>query len=294
MKGRDYLSPEGWRGLFALGLGLLALLLPGCAPRLIEATAEQKAHSFEAYEKARIAGMPARKFMGTSTALLIRSEGMEVKRLNDHSGTMSFAADADSLEIATATVIDRRGYFLTAAHAVRNGPPVLLFTAGGKGEFAQSRIVWKGSAEIGDLDLALLHVPYRLDRSLKWAPELEPGEPVLTSGYYHLEDGGYAAQHLSGQVLGWEEVAKEKSRAKVGFTNVYFDVPVSRGNSGGPALTPRGELIGISVALHAQFKLRKLALEQWGGAAVRPDPEWVAELIREDQAGLRKVTAGQN
>jgi len=271
--------PAKPRSLFLFPLVLLLLTVSGCAPRLIQASNTERAGSFAPYSDTLIDGQPVGKYLGRRTAMVLRADDVEVTRTNDYSGTVRFLRNQPG-GAGTATAIDSRGYYLTAAHCIPEVPPLLFFYAAGKPQIERPRIVWKGNVERGEPDLALLHVPFVLDAVFEWSSVLQVGEPLLTTGYYMEGKFNLKAQKLAGKIVTF----RQKEKGRIPYAWIRHDVPIAQGNSGGPAMDLEGRLAGINVAWEGKLKWTSYTIQQSGGIALRPNLEWLRWMIEQDLA----------
>lgn len=156
-------------------------------------------------------------------------------------GRLRLSAMAGDTDGGSATPITPDGYFITADHVLAQSPGrriFLVYRNGGAPRHAQARVVWRSSAS----DLALVHAPiltpyyYRWSPPEKWAPA---GTPVIHGG---LATGiqstpGKLTTHLPPE------------SAFSGARTFKIDIPLKPGDSGGPVLNAKGELLGINSAV---------------------------------------------
>jgi hypothetical protein len=151
-----------------------------------------------------------------------------------------------SMGSGTGIIIDRQGYVLTANHVVETLPSVTVLHASGR----QERGLVVGRDEIRDL--AMIKISGRLDLpvvTLGNVANVKVGDRVLALGYPGFSErlsvtGGSISALLP------QEVNE--------FSIVQTDAALYAGLSGGPLITPKGEVIAISVsspALQAGFAI---------------------------------------
>lgn len=142
-------------------------------------------------------------------------------------------SDAESHFGATGFIVAANGYVVTNYHVVRGADSVHLQNT--KGESFRANVIYIDPIN----DLAMLHINDSTFRSLKAAPytfkeaDSELGEDVYTIGFPR-DEVVYGQGYLSSRT------------GYAGDTTAYqLSIPVNPGNSGGPVLDSRGQVIGI-------------------------------------------------
>jgi S1-C subfamily serine protease len=249
-------------------------LLAGCACPDLAAppTREEREASFEPLASATVRGEPLRRFLQWRSVCLVAGD----------SSLLGKPATSEPVEIGTAAAIASDGYFLTAAHCVARAPVVLgiATAAHPEGQWAEARVVWRGSPAVNDL--ALLKVEAPVDHVFEWGTgSLVPGEAVVSVGFAgsdrtlaapgHRFAFGVAGGHFLGKVA---LTYGEKTEVQ-GF---WHRSPVWKGDSGGPVATRSGRLEGINVmgALTANERGRSLAIV--------PDRAGIEAIMANDRA----------
>jgi S1-C subfamily serine protease len=163
--------------------------------------------------------------------ILERETKATSQQLNEVKSTVTPKAPIKSG--GTSFLIDSRGYLVTNAHVVKDVSSV--YVANRKGDNFKAKIIFINPI----LDLAILKIddsdwvssgplPYGIKRS-----GAELGEPIFTLGYPR-EEIVYGQGYLS---------------AKTGYDgdtiSCQITVSANPGNSGGPVLNDKGEVIGI-------------------------------------------------
>lgn len=235
-------------------------------------TTAQRNASYERHAAARVhddrigATISIHDYVLLRTAGLGRSEG----------GKSSFGL---------AAALDRRGYYLTAAHCVPEDkvsvyvvhPSSQSEKNGGAAFVHQTmEVVWRGDLSRGEPDLAILYHPRPPEAVFAWASEMKPGEVVFAGGtnYDRREITSLGLGCIAGQLLG---TAEHTSSARP-WTQVVSTVPMHPGDSGGPLVTAEGRLLGINAFYHP----RKLGADL--ASAVRPDLAWLRGALDADYA----------
>lgn len=264
-------------------LAVLTLSGTGCARRLIQATSAQRDASFAAYANVKIGDVPVAKYLSHRSAILVRADKGKLSESTPNSGTFEFNSKAPAgIDLATATAIDPRGYFLTAAHCIEHGAPFLVFFTGGKVQMKPSRIVWRGQPSRGEPDLALLHASASLDRYFDWASQFKDKEEVLAAGIGIDNPRNLQMQCEAGKLLRFSE----RAAPLPSITRLFHDVPLRFGDSGGPLTNREGRLLGINVTIEGDYHPLKFAYVERSGTALRPDLAWLQGMIGQDQAKL--------
>jgi hypothetical protein len=187
----------------------------------------------------------------------------------------------------TAAAIDRRGYYLTAAHVVENrtvqlrvlrselrrgSPNSINYLA------EDASVVWRGDWTKGEPDLAILYDPRPPATTFDWEPEINPGEVVYAMGVNNDRDDAFEPAALAGKLY-----LKADATARMpGSFGIAHSAPLHPGDSGGPLVSPRGLLLGINLSVG----LSSLS-QPYGGRyryAYRPELTWLRETIDRDYA----------
>ncbi len=280
----------------ALALGARAAATP--APRDIRRDA-----TVEAVEKV----MPGVVNIATETVVQIRDPFDDLFR--EFWDPYHRRRPADSqYSLGSGVVIDEAGYLLTNDHVVRRADRIAVKFATGTNVYGAELV-----ASDPKTDLALLRLkgaPGEKFHAVKLAAEddLLLGETVLALGNPFGLGGS-----VSRGILSSKSRIAPKEGAPLDIPNwLQTDAPINLGNSGGPLVNLRGELIGINVAVlkTAQgigfaipIKLVMEALPDilptefvnrwWFGARLRPGANPLEVVAVEkaspaDQAGLRE------
>jgi len=153
----------------------------------------------------------------------------------------SGAPAADSL--GSGIVIDGRGYILTNEHVVLRASKINV-------RFADRR---KLAAEVIGTDpasdLAVLKVEGAGDFTsiaLGRSADILPGETVIAIG----NPSGTGSTVTTGVVSTLRRQVKAGDRIYADF--IQTDASINAGNSGGPLLNVRGDLIGVNTAIHSE------------------------------------------
>lgn len=240
----------------------------GCGMR-IATSAERKA-SIAPYSRMKIGSEPIEKFFANRTALLV--SGLVFPQKPNPNDPTRYNVAAFVSRYSTATAIDPRGYFMTTAHSVKDTAPDVVYHQDGRIQIARSRIVWRGDTSKREPDLAILHIPNRLESVYEWAPPPTTG-PIAFSAGLHSDDGVYRLSSAAGKIT----YISRPSRRIPSATTIYHEAPLQRGNSGGPLITSDGRLLGINTQIQLSIlQLRPL------GLARRPDLEWIRQIINAD------------
>jgi S1-C subfamily serine protease len=218
------------------------------------------------------------------SALVFEGDQLSFSTNPRNVGTNSpfFRVNGTILGIGSATAIDRRGYFLTAAHCVQKGPFLLVFFDKGQTQARPARVVWRGDESKKQPDLALLQVPFPLQNVFEWTPTLTNGESIVATGINVSSGRLDIGQCMAGKILsldaGSETVLPH-------YICISHDAPLHPGDSGGPLASTDGRLVGInSDAVLGRPRWLSFSVETLSSDAERPDLEWLRQLIEQDTA----------
>ncbi len=238
-------------------------------------TAEQRIASLEATGLTPSALPDVSRRAGT----IVSGHGLHPTRMVTTSTTnpsrvtalsVSFDTDGQSdHRQACVTAIDRRGYYLTAAHAVGNDPMWIEC-----GDVVRpARVVFRGDE---CFDLAILAVDRPIPDAFRWTDSDRPavGSTLLEPGPIDAASGQLAMQLFAGRVVD----VTDDTGPDGPYRRVTSTLPARRGDSGGPVMTTDGDLVGIFV-LFNPLTGRSVCL--------RPDPAWVRNLVDRDYTWYR-------
>lgn len=184
---------------------------------------------------------------------------------------------SDTFSVGSATAIDARGYFITAAHVLSNQPVIIIWIEGSKLKSATPRVVWRGDTARKEPDLAILKIPSPLEATFSWSQSVALDESVLGVGPNYDQRGNYAFAHIGGRVL---EVIPHPESTPSRIT-VIHSAPGHAGDSGGPITDTSGGLLAVSIGDASKTFLSFWRYEK-RGRAFRPDLVWLQSLIDGD------------
>jgi S1-C subfamily serine protease len=265
------------------------IVASGCA-RFKLPSGEQRARSFDSAARAAGVDEAFARLLSRRTAVLITGDVSVAAAgpVGDGQLAVRFGAEPGrkAYSLSHAVPIDRRGYFLTAAHCLGDARTYLVYRdSGGDMRIAAPRVV----AAQDDGDYALLHVGAAVavaaaPHVFEWADAGKPatGQTVFGVGatILRVTEGGQAyvvPARMGGRVRRLRP-ADEK-----GAVLIAHDVPLRFGDSGGPLVAADGRLVGINIG--GDVSLTGAVVYE----SVRPSARWVAEAI--DAAGARTHAA---
>ena len=218
-------------------------------------------------------------FMRARSGFIIHS----VKTISPPAGDGQATALPTSVSFmfaGTAAAIDRRGYYLTAAHVIST-TPVAVVTHDGR--MLEARVVWRGDPAVADI--ALLRVPTRVDHVFEWAPGMTSGEQVIGGGPTRSLSGEWVGLSMQLETYGGSVRRIFQDRAAPVELTIRSSTPLLSGDSGGPLVNANGQLLGITarsdLTVHL-FEVWKLGRKDYVGEAERPDLVWLRTLIADD------------
>lgn len=185
----------------------------------------------------------------------------------------SVAAINTDVGVGSGAIIDSDGYIITNRHVIDGATKGAIKTA--DGQFHQMRIVAKSDA----VDLAVLQIQGQFT-------------PLVFGSSDSVAVGSRVV--AMGSPAGLEFTVSEgivSAKRKIGdFDYLQTDLSMNPGNSGGPLINPRGEIIGINTLKLTGFEGLGFALtsEQVRDFAldtVTADKKAKAELLAQQQAG---------
>jgi S1-C subfamily serine protease len=149
------------------------------------------------------------------------------------------------LNLGSGVVIDEDGYLLTNAHVVKDATQIAVRFATGTNDYEATLVDSDANSDVALLKLKSR--PGEKFHAIKLAREndLLLGETVLALGNPFGLGGSVTRGILSSKS---RQVPKEGAPLDVPNW-LQTDAPINHGNSGGPLVNLRGELIGINVAV---------------------------------------------
>lgn len=179
---------------------------------------------------------------------------------------------------ALAVAIDKRGYFLTAAHVANNPPINLIFFDGKQMRVEAARVVASSPKKSkSNIDLAILRVPVDLSDSFDWADVPNPRAKDVAFEIGSREISWTESSLTVGTAL-FAGGLKRIIQYPAGGCLILTDLPTREGDSGGPLFNSSGQLLGVlSGTTRRTFFRRPISV------ITRPDTTWVREAIEADQ-----------
>jgi serine protease Do len=222
------------------------------------------------------AGQPAERVASASAEMIRRAHESVVQ------------VRARGRGVGAGVIWDKKGLVLTNHHVVagrRRSAKVAVVLGDGRGFDAE---VVKGGRE---LDLALLRV--------EDGPDELPAVAIGDSGALRVGELVYAVGHpwgwlgavTAGVVSGLGVVGGPSGRARF----VQSDVSLAPGNSGGPLLNARGEVVGINAMIFGRFALSipSNAASTWLAGAQQQRPRLGVRILPvEIPTSLRGADSG--
>jgi len=180
---------------------------------------------------------------------VVRVEGFDhpeaVGRLpkSDDKEASADKSQHESASVGSGVVITETGAILTNLHVVAGTSRIkVVFSDGSESEAAVSGVD-------ADNDLAVLQAKKLPDdlqaATLITTGDLRPGDEVLAVGYPF----GFGPSASTGVVSGLKREFRSKDDKRVLSNLIQFDAAANPGNSGGPLVNMKGEVLGIVTAI---------------------------------------------
>jgi len=277
-------SPFRWSMIATASL----LLGTGCGS-VKKVTNQERAQSFAPVEAVTVGSEPIGNYVVKRTGIIIIAEVTGFNRVEANRVETKSRA-AEYMSYGSAAPMDRRGYFVTAAHCLQGSKVNVTFMTEKGIELREARVVFKGDPSSSISDFAVLHVPGKLDYILNWATDFGPGDTIISCGVNRQGVTGLPeaptiqvnVEPNSGRI----EKTVKQTLDGIEYQTVLHSSPLSHGNSGGPMIDQEGRLIGINIEGAAAFPAfhpkHRFAI------AVRPDLKWLKRLIEQDAARQAK------
>lgn len=242
----------------------------------IASLADRRA-SFAPHRGSKVGTEPLAEYFGRRTVLVIGGDDLMVLSVAKSSRAKPdrYVIKGMATRFSAGAAIDSRGYFLTASHAFEKKPPVVAFNEGEGIRIIPTRVVWRGNVSRGEPDLAVLHVPRKLDAVFRWAPDLTRGSLAFAAGVNSDTRRKFELACLAGRL----ERFSLDNRSRPVSTVIFHRVPLHPGDSGGPLTSSDGRLLGINTMVElSPFRSSPMSI------AERPDLAWIRKLVAEDAA----------
>jgi len=275
------------RALRLLCTFLAVAVVTGCTTIPFSSTAERDV-TLAPYRDKKIGDAPLEWFLKLRTGIVVANTELTF----DYAGesTLNFhVSNKETSHSGCAAAIDSRGYFLTAAHVVRDGPITVFFHDGKDVQHRTARLVWLGDNAPGKPDLALLHIDASLPHIFAWSQNNQAGNVVFASGL-NYDPKNKAPVFILSIVAGRLLTVPASAPTPDQTCNFSSDLPLHQGDSGGPLVDTNGRLLGINGVVKYNF-LKSLGLPgKLTCYAIRPDTVWLDQLIETDFASQRSAT----
>ena len=170
---------------------------------------------------------------------VIRPSLVKVRRL----GPGKNGEPGEDIGVGTGVVVLESGLILTNLHVVAGADSIKVVFADGLESDADVVKVQP------DQDLAVLQARKLPDdlpaATLKSTADVRPGDTVVAAGFPF----GIGPSVTSGVVSGLKREFRSPEGKQILTNLIQFDAAVNPGSSGGPLMTPEGEVIGIVTAV---------------------------------------------
>jgi S1-C subfamily serine protease len=177
----------------------------------------------------------------------------------------------------TAFLVTSDGYLVTNYHVIEDASQISLLVDGAT---VPARVITRDQAN----DVALLKAEIRgTPISVSASAKLAVAEQVMTLGYPLVQIQGQALKASFGRVNALSGIGDDPRL-------VQIDVPIQPGNSGGPLVNERGELVGVVTATLNQL----VTLRETGSLPQNVNYAVKAEYIRAILAELNLEKTSQS
>lgn len=299
----------------ALVLCIVFVLVSGCASqfdaRFDEAILSKRTENLGDWESVRLDNTLLMSVLQKRTATVFRNHKPGPTTLEGRIASFNVNLRPDGM-IGAAVPIAEDGYFLTAGHLVHGADSLILLATieqeGDKTNIQQetARVVWEphyswdGQGSSPWPDFAVIHAEIRpLFPFSRRTEALEISEPVIIAGSSIRlnKEGPRVSRMAAGFIVSVEE---QQARAmSPAFVVVRHNAPVISGDSGGPILNRRGNLIGVNssttystpsvfhwLAISLGRAPTDAELEGYYATAYMPDPDWLQQIVESDRRSL--------
>ena len=301
--------------LLAFVLCIVFVLVSGCASqfdaRFDEAIMSKRTENLGNWESVRLDNTRLMSVLQNRTAVVFRNHQPGPATLEGGHASFNVNLSPDGM-IGAAVPIAKDGYFLTAGHLVRGANSLIVLATteqeGDKTNIQQetARVVWEphyslhGQGSSPWPDFAVVHAEISpLFPFSRRTEALEISEPIIIAGSsVRLNKEDLSVSRMAAGFIVSVEERKARTMSPA-FVVVRHNAPVISGDSGGPVLNRRGNLIGVnsSTTFSASSIFHWLAislgraptdaeLEDYYATAYMPDPEWLQRVIESDRRSL--------
>jgi serine protease Do len=232
--------------LFILALVVAVLVLPYLVEAIEFAVTRGRERAQAEVAKQQLASLPATESRYTIVAKAIEPSVVGVvttqgaQRVDEWSHLFGLGPQLQAQSLGSGVIVDSSGYIVTNYHVVANAESIVVKLSEGRA-IEEVTLVGEDPAS----DLAVLKIDTRGLVAAKWgdSDKLEVGEQVLAVG----SPFGLARTVTAG-------IISAKGRRGVAQGSAYqdflqTDAAVNPGNSGGPLVNMRGEVVGINTAI---------------------------------------------
>jgi S1-C subfamily serine protease len=173
----------------------------------------------------------------------------------------------------TACPISPDGYFLTADHVLKNARTSTVHVLYGRGsglQIAQARIVWRDARN----DIAIFHAPLATPAFYAFTSPALPIPEGTTVFHGGLTTGLKPLYGALNTTIPAQSMFTGAKRFRI-------DIPLQPGDSGGPILDARAQLIGINSSVEFLIPMETPIFTESSG--VRPNVGKVMKIIANDR-----------
>lgn len=230
----------GYLSFGVLGILLGAVLVYGLVTFLFSQEKEDQAVVIPAMD--RLEEDPRKPVSpGTSLADIVELVMPAVVGINRHLFVSRFGEQSlQEVESGSGVIISSDGYIVTNQHVIENAGKITVVIPD-KGRFEAELI---GSDALTDLALLRIEASGLTDIAIGDSDKVRVGETVFAIG----NPLGYFQQSVTAGIISAVGRQVRVPRSEYVYTFLQTDALVNPGNSGGPLVNLRGEIIGINTA----------------------------------------------
>jgi hypothetical protein len=214
---------------------LISMYLTGCYSAVFVSQTESKQQAFKSFEGFEIEGVTAKEFLKARTFNLVSGKKFDGIRFYKSFDPENYISGFyEKINTSCAAALSHDGYFLVAKHSTESENLTLIIKGKKEQYHKRVRVVWKSEAH----DVAIIHVEANLKNIFYITDTVEEEEKIILLG-----QSGPSAGEVNAV-----SVFDEKGQS---IKKIIHNAPMDYGDSGGPTINLRGELLAINTDVYA-------------------------------------------